>query len=103
MPKEPTTIMFRREHLSVGQFNPKFTWLPNWEMWPRLLNAGDCYIIVKPLAYIRNHSRQVIKMVVHNYITYFEEYHLYKALKRKKEYTIDINDINIDELIKRKR
>lgn len=97
---EPTTVMFRRSNMKLGGFRSDVTWLPDWEMWLRQLTAGDCYIIPEPLAFIRNHSNQVTKMVMKNYINYFEEYYLTKAIKEQNGYHFDISGIDMDQVLK---
>jgi glycosyltransferase involved in cell wall biosynthesis len=99
---EPTTIMFKRADLKVGLFNQRFTWLPDWEMWLRLLNVGDCYIIPEPIALIRNHGGQVTKKVMKSYLNYFEEYQLFKDINNRNGYTIDTSALNMPALIKKK-
>jgi glycosyltransferase involved in cell wall biosynthesis len=99
---EPTLVMFRSAHLSVGKFNDNYLFLSDWEMWLRLLNIGDCYIIPEPLAHIRAHSSQVTVTVMKNAINYFEAYEMSKSLKNDPTYHFDFSGINIDSIIKQR-
>jgi glycosyltransferase involved in cell wall biosynthesis len=98
---EPTCVMFRRSNLHLGNFKAGLIWLPDWEMWLRQLTVGDCYIIPEPIAYVRNHSHQITKMVMRQYINCFEEYELCKAIKEDNGYHIDKTGIDMDRVLKR--
>ncbi len=97
---EPSAVMIKKENLYVGPFRTDVTWLIDAEMWLRHLTAGNCYIIPEPLACIRIHGSQVTNKVMHNFINYFEEYYLSKAIKEHNGYDIDTSGIDIDAVIK---
>jgi glycosyltransferase involved in cell wall biosynthesis len=99
---EPTTVMFRRKNLQVGNFNNEYKYFPDWDMWLRQLTLGDCYIIPETLSYFRLHPNQVTAINYQNLTNYFEEYQFYKNIKHKNEYNIDFSQVNIDKLIKEK-
>jgi hypothetical protein len=99
---EPTTVMFRKENLKVGNFKTEYKYFPDWDMWLRQLTLGDCYIIPETLSYFRLHPNQVTAVVLQNMSNYFEEYYLFKAIKHKNEYNIDFEEVNIDKLIQEK-
>lgn len=75
---EPTSVMFRKKDLWVGGFKAELQWLADWDMWLRLLTAGDLYVVPEVLSYQRHHSKQATKDVKKDYINYFEEYAYYK-------------------------
>ena len=58
---EPTSVMFRKKHLSVGKFSDEYRQYVDWEYWTRLLTVGDCYVIPEILAYVRFHPGTVSK------------------------------------------
>ncbi|MEP6512763.1 MAG: glycosyltransferase family A protein [Parafilimonas sp.] len=97
---EPTAVMFRRLNLKIGNFRPDVTWLPDWEMWLRQLSVGDCYIIPEPLALIRNHAGQLTKKVIKNFLNYFEEYELCKAIKEHNGYSIAVSENEMKKVIR---
>ncbi|HVX52213.1 MAG TPA: glycosyltransferase family 2 protein [Chitinophagaceae bacterium] len=99
---EPSAVMFRRRDLAVGNFRPDVIWLPDWEMWLRLLNVGDCYIIPEPLVYVRIHAGQLTKKVIRNFTNYFEEYYLCKAIKERNGYNIDVSSVDMEKVVKKK-
>lgn len=97
---EPTVVMFRKRDLHVGQFNPEYICLVDLDMWLRLLMVGDCYIIPEALAYFRVHGVQASnKNSIRNW---FDEYYFFRDIRKKNVYKIEMNDLNIDEVIKRK-
>ncbi|GEO04026.1 hypothetical protein AAE02nite_16900 [Adhaeribacter aerolatus] len=99
---EPTTVMFRRSGLQVGQFKTDYKYFPDWDMWLRLLTTGDCYMIPETLSYFRLHPNQVTALVMQNLSNIFEEYYLFKAIKEQNEYKINFQEFDIDALIKKK-
>ncbi|MDB5263107.1 MAG: hypothetical protein JWQ14_2388 [Adhaeribacter sp.] len=99
---EPTTVMFRRSGLKVGDFKTDYKYFPDWDMWLRLLTTGDCYIIPETLSYFRLHPNQVTALVLQNSSNLFEEYYFFKAVKEKNEYEINFAEFDIDILIKLK-
>lgn len=100
---EPTAVMFRKSDVKkAGPFNYAYTWLPDWDMWLRLLTMGDCYIFPEVLSYIRKHAVQETKSIQKNAINYFEDYMLYKGLREKNVLGIDLKTIDIDKLVHQK-
>jgi glycosyltransferase involved in cell wall biosynthesis len=99
---EPSSVMFRRSNLDLGLFKKGLIWLPDWEMWIRQLTAGDCYIIPEPVVFIRNHGQQLTKKVMKNYINYFEEYEMCKAIKENDGYNLDISGIDMEKVMKQR-
>lgn len=59
----PTAVMFRRRDLYMGLFNPDWGWVPDWDMWIRLLAIGNLYVVPRILSYSRVHNQQAA--VVH--------------------------------------
>lgn len=98
----PTGIMFRKSNLHLGKFKPEFTWVTDWDLWLRHLSIGDCYIIPEVLTYTRLHDLQVTASARKDYRTYYEKYDLYKIIKAKNEYQINLAEVNIDGLIKKR-
>lgn len=97
---EPTSVMFRRKNLTVGKFRAEFTYLTDWDMWLRQLSVGDCYIIPEALSYFRVHENQCTANVIKNLSNYFEDYHFFKGIKQHNLYNLDLNELDIDALIK---
>lgn len=95
---EPTVVMFRRRDLYVGLFNIEFRWLPDWDLWLRLLMVGNLYVIPEVLSNFRIHNNQETKILKGNNITIFEEYRYYKYL----HHSYNLLNINIDNKIKEK-
>lgn len=97
---EPTSVMFRKRDLKVGNFSNEYNQYVDWEMWIRLLTAGDCYIVPEILAYVRFHPDTVSKQQKKKrFILCFEEYELCKKVQQKK-YNIDTTGSGIDEAVK---
>ncbi len=99
---EPSAVMFRGKNKNIAAFNPKYKWLTDWEMWLHHLNAGDCYIIPEPLAFVRMHPAQITKKVMKSYINYFEEYELCRDIKNHNGYNIDTSGIDMDAVMKKR-
>ena len=97
---EPSAVMIRKDNLYLGPFRTDVIWLIDAEMWLRHLTAGNCYIIPEPLACIRIHQSQVTTKVMYNFVNYFEEYYLCKAIKEHKGYTIDTSGIDMEAIVK---
>lgn len=95
---EPTVVMFRRKDLYVGLFNIEFKWLPDWDLWIRLLMVGNLYVIPEVLSNFRIHNNQETKILKGSYTTIFEEYRYYKYLDNSH----NLVNININEIIKKK-
>lgn len=55
---EPTTVMFRRENLNLGLFDPALLMFADYDMWMRQLGVGDIYFVDKVLSYFRSHDTQ---------------------------------------------
>lgn len=97
---EPTVVMFRKRDLHVGKFNADYICLVDLDMWLRLLTIGDCYIIPEALAYFRVHSVQASnKGSIRNW---FDEYYFFRDIKKKNVYKVEMSELDIDEVIKRK-
>jgi glycosyltransferase involved in cell wall biosynthesis len=97
---EPTSVMFRRRDLSVGEFSPHFQQYVDWEYWIRLLAVGDCYIVPEKLAFVRFHPGTNSKdLKKKRFIVCFEEYRLCKDVQQGK-YKINTEGSNIDKAVK---
>ena len=97
---EPTVVMYRKRDLRIGKFNPEYICLVDLDMWLRLLVVGDCYIIPETLAYFRVHDIQASnKSSIRNW---FDEYYFFRDVKKKNAYKLDLNELDIDEVIRRK-
>jgi glycosyltransferase involved in cell wall biosynthesis len=99
---EPTTVMFRKSALQVGQFNTSYTCLVDWEMWLRILTVGDCYIIPETLSYFRVHDKQASKLIMNDYKYTFEDYQFYKTIKSENPLRLDLSRLDIDRMIKKR-
>ena len=99
---EPSAVMFRGENKNIAAFSNKYKWLTDWEMWLHHLNAGDCFIIPEPLAFVRLHAAQITKKVVKSYVNYFEEYELCKNIKEHNGYNIDTSGIDMNAVMKKR-
>lgn len=95
---EPTVVMFRRRDLYIGLFNIEFKWLPDWDLWIRLLMVGNLYIIPEVLSNFRIHNDQETKILKGNNITIFEEYRYYKYLHNSN----NLVNVELDNKIKEK-
>ena len=62
---EPTSVMFRKSNLYLGNFRSEYILHVDWEMWNRQLTVGDCYIVPETLAYIRAHALQTPGLLSH--------------------------------------
>ncbi|HMF72679.1 MAG TPA: hypothetical protein VK616_14470, partial [Flavitalea sp.] len=97
---EPSVVMFRKRSLILGKFNPAYICLVDLDMWLRLLTTGDCYIVPETLAYFRKHGKQASdKSEIRNW---FDEYYFYRDVKKKNTYNVDLTQLDIDAVIKRK-
>jgi glycosyltransferase involved in cell wall biosynthesis len=100
---EPTTVMFRKSDLvRTGNFNPAYYCLVDWEMWLRLLNIGDCYIIPETLSYFRVHPGQASKKILSGYKFTFEDYFFYKEIETNNKYQLDLSSLGINKIIKKR-
>ena len=99
---EPTTVMFRRSNLFLGDFNTNYTYILDWDMWLRHLSIGDCYILPQTLSYFRVHSKQVTKTALKQSLNYFEVYEFYKKVRDENPYRLDFGAFDIDSLVKQK-
>jgi glycosyltransferase involved in cell wall biosynthesis len=99
---EPTTVMFRKSDLSVGNFDPSYYCLVDWEMWLRLLSVGDCYIIPESLSYFRVHPGQASQKIRNDYKFTFEDYYFYKEIETKNKYQVDLKSLGIEYIIKKR-
>ena len=99
---EPTTVMFRKSDLRIGNFNPDYYCLVDWEMWLRLLSIGDCYIIPETLSYFRVHSEQASKKILKDYKYTFEDYLFYKSIEKENRYGLDLSKLGITKLVKKR-
>lgn len=99
---EPTSVMFRKKHLSVGKFSDEYRQYVDWEYWTRLLTVGDCYVIPEILAYVRFHPGTVSKaQKKKRFVLSLEEYKLVKDVQQRK-YNIDTTKTGIDNAVKRR-
>lgn len=55
---EPTTVMFRRENINLGLFDPSLLMFADFDMWLRQLQVGDLYIVDEVLSFFRIHGHQ---------------------------------------------
>ena len=99
---EPTTVMFRRSDLRVGNFDSSYYCLVDWEMWLRLLRVGDCYIIPETLSYFRVHPGQASQKIRNDYKFTFEDYFFYKELETKNKLQVDLKSLGIKAIIKKR-
>jgi hypothetical protein len=99
---EPTTVMFRKSALSIGGFNTSYTCLVDWEMWLRILTAGDCYIIPETLSYFRVHDKQASKLVMNDYKYTFEDYRFYKSMQTENPLHLDLSKIELQGMIRKR-
>jgi len=94
---EPSSVMFRRSDVPTEGFNTKLHWLPDWDMWLRLLLKGDLYIVPKVLCHIRIHDKQATVSLKKSFFTIFEEYEYYhNVLQENKIFNLQ----NHKELVK---
>jgi glycosyltransferase involved in cell wall biosynthesis len=98
---EPTLVMFRKSNLYIGPFR-KLIFITDMEMWLRQLTVGDCYFLPETLCQVRTHPNQVTTMATKNFINYFEEYELCKAIKERNGYDIDFSGLNMDKVLEQK-
>jgi hypothetical protein len=97
---EPTVVMFRKSSVDHHKFNPNYICLVDLDMWLRLLTEGDCYIVPETLAYFRVHAKQASdKNRIRNW---FDEYYFYRDVKEQNNYKVSMDNLNIDETVKRK-
>jgi glycosyltransferase involved in cell wall biosynthesis len=99
---EPTTVMFRKTNLCLGQFNTAYSWIPDWDMWVRQLTVGDCYIIPEVLSYFRQHQNQATIKLSNDFNRQYEEYEFYKSLQIQNPYKLDLQQINFKSILKSK-
>lgn len=99
---EPTSVMFRKRDLSVGQFSHEYKQYVDWEFWTRLLTVGDCYVVPEILAYVRFHPNTVSKAQKRKkFVLSFEEYKLCKDVQEEK-YNINTQGSGIDKAVKKR-
>ena len=97
---EPTSVMFRKSNLHLGNFKSEYILHVDWEMWNRHLSVGDCYIIPETLAYVRAHASQNTKTAIDK--ACFEEYTMAKLLYGYAGFDNKTDKDQIRELIKKK-
>jgi glycosyltransferase involved in cell wall biosynthesis len=97
---EPTVVMFRRSSLEIGRFNTNYVCLVDLDMWLRVLQVGDCYIIPDALAFFRVHQKQAsAKTQIRNW---YDEYYFYRDVKMNNTYNVDLSQLDIDIVVRRK-
>jgi len=98
---EPTTVMFRRENLWLGNFKVELKFLLDIDMWVRHLSCGDLYVIPEVLSWFRQYSGQYTKEVKKHFGDIFEWYYLLEMVfyDRKRYF---INEIKDAEKLKKK-
>lgn len=99
---EPTTVMFRRSNLHLGQFDPTMSYIIDWDMWLRHLAVGDCYIIPETLSYFRVHPTQHTKNALKTLSNYFEVYYFYKKIAQDPVFTAIVPAEQLQKLVKEK-
>ncbi len=99
---EPSSVMFKKENLKAGNFNDKYHWLGDCEMWLKQLALGDCYIIPEGLIDIRKHTSQATTGVMKSYTNYFEEYDLCRDIQLHNTYHLDLSGVDMNNVVKRK-
>ena len=98
---EPTTVMFRRENLWLGNFKIELKFLLDIEMWVRHLSCGDLYVIPEVLSWFRQYSGQYTEEVKKHFGDIFEWYYLFEMVfYDRKRYFID--EIKDAEKLKKK-
>jgi glycosyltransferase involved in cell wall biosynthesis len=97
---EPTSVMFRKANLPLGDFRTDLILHVDWEMWNRHLTVGDCYIIPEALAYVRAHVRQHTNSVIN--LSCFEEYKMANLLYDYPALNNLADRKKIDKLVKQK-
>jgi glycosyltransferase involved in cell wall biosynthesis len=97
---EPTSVMFRKSNLYLGNFRPDYILHVDWELWNRHLTVGDCYIIPEPLAYIRAHASQNTRTAISR--ACFEEYTMAKLLYGYQGFDSEEDKKKIRKIIKQK-
>jgi glycosyltransferase involved in cell wall biosynthesis len=97
---EPTSVMFRKSNLHLGNFKPEYILHVDWEMWNRQLTMGDCYIIPEPLAFVRAHATQNTKTSIDR--ACFEEYSMAKLLFEYPGFDNKSDKKQINKIIKQK-
>jgi glycosyltransferase involved in cell wall biosynthesis len=53
-----TAVMFRRETVCLGLFNPDWVWQVDQDLWLRFLAEGDLYVVPEILTFPRIHGQQ---------------------------------------------
>lgn len=97
---EPTSVMFRKSNLYLGNFRPEYILHVDWEMWNRQLTVGDCYIIPETLAYVRAHASQNTRTAIDR--ACFEEYTMANLLYEYAGFNNEIDKKEIKKIIKQK-
>ena len=97
---EPTSVMFRKSNLYLGNFLPGYILHVDWEFWNRHLTVGDCYIIPEPLAYVRAHASQNTRTAISK--ACFEEYTMAKLLYGYKGFDNEVDRRKIRKIVKQK-
>ncbi len=55
---EPTTVMFKRDNLTLGLFDTSLLMFADFDMWLRQMQVGDIYVIDNVLSFFRIHEGQ---------------------------------------------
>lgn len=91
---EPTTVMFKKENLTLGFFDTSLLMFADYDMWLRQIQVGDVYVVDKVLSYFREHSDQgtvylnnTIDKRVHFQLQ-FDEYRRFVILTNKYQYNL---------------
>jgi glycosyltransferase involved in cell wall biosynthesis len=99
---EPSSVMFRKSDLDVGNFSDEYKQYIDYEMWIRLLTKGDCYIIPEILTYVRFHgATNSNELKKQRFILCFEEYKLVKDIQQHK-YDIKFPVAEIDLAVEKR-
>ncbi|MEP6512757.1 MAG: hypothetical protein ABJA79_02725 [Parafilimonas sp.] len=66
------------------------------------VNSGDCYIVPETLSYFRILDSQISKKVLDDFQFTFQDYHFYKLIQTKNVCNVDLSEIGIDKIIKKR-
>lgn len=64
---EPTTVMFRRDNLTLGLFDTSLLMIADMDLWLRQLQVGDLYVVDEVLSYFRVHDNQGTAQLTENH------------------------------------
>jgi len=82
----PSNVIFRRLSYDKKGFNKKWKWWGDLELWHRILNSGDMYIIPEVLSKFKYHNDSATQGCIQRFEDRHDEYYYMKFVRDNKIY-----------------